>query len=496
MKYLAFDLGADSGRAMLGTISSNGLQLEEVHRFSNVPVSIRGTLYWDVLRLWHEIQLGLRLALQEGRKILSLGLDTWGCDFALLDEHDRLMEAPVHYRDNRTIGVMEGSFKTVSQEKIFEMTGTQFLQVNTLFQLLAIQKHTPRDLDQAQTFLTIPDLFNFWLAGRKANEFSNATTTQCLNPRSMSWSSDLLDSFGLPADIFQEIVHPGTELGETSSRDCPVLKVIAPACHDTGSAVAALPAANSDCIWISSGTWSIMGVVVPEAILDLKAFQHNFTNEGGVGQTFRFCKNIMGLWLLQECRRTWAESGLEYSYAQLSEMSLKESRALAIVDPDHYCFLAPGDMPQRIQKFCQATGQSVPESKAEILKCITDSLALKYKWVLDRMEETLGRKLDPIHIVGGGSQNEGLNQATADAANRLVVAGPTEATATGNILVQAVASGEIASFREIGSFVRETVSTRTFEPSQIQTDREYWEESLQCLQGLVADPPSLKYSSS
>ena len=491
MKYLAFDLGADSGRAMLGTLSSSGLELEEIHRFPNIPVTVRGTLHWDVLRLWHEIQQGLQKAVQIGGVIQSLGLDTWGCDFALLDVYDRMMNIPVHYRDDRTIGVMQEAFEKVSPEHIFAQTGTQFIQVNTLFQLLAIQKQTPADLEQAKTFLTIPDLFNFWLTGQRVNEFSNATTTQCLNPRTMNWSLDLLNSVGLPSTMFQEIVHPGTEIGETQVLNSPLMKVVAPACHDTGSAVAAVPAANADYIWISSGTWSIMGVVEPEAILGAKAFQHNFTNEGGIGRTYRFCKNIMGLWLLQECRRTWSGEGTEYSYAQLSEMSQQENRALAVVDPDHGCFLAPGDMPQRIQKYCMATGQSIPESRSEILRCITDSLALKYRWVLDRMEETLGRNLDPIHIVGGGSQNAGLNQATADATNRLVVAGPAEATATGNVMVQAVASGEIGSFQDIGNFVRESVSTRAFEPAQEQAVREYWEEKSQLLERLVANPPSL-----
>ena len=491
MKYLAFDLGADSGRAMLGDLSSSGLRLTEVHRFPNVPVSVRGTLHWDTLRLWHEIQQGLRKAVHEEPEIQSLGLDTWGCDFALLDAKDRMMHTPVHYRDARTTGVMDAAFETVSQEQIFELAGTQFIMVNTLFQLLAVQRDHPADLDQARTFLTMPDLFNFWLTGQKVNEFTNASTTQCLNPRTMTWSLDLLHSFGLPTGIFQEVVHPGFVVGTSQVSDCPAIAVVAPACHDTGSAVAAVPAGNADYIWISSGTWSIMGVVVPEAILSSQALRHNFTNEGGIDRTYRFCKNIMGLWLLQECRRTWESEGSRYSYAELGEMSHQEDRAVAIVDPDHDSFLAPGEMPRRIQKYCLVTGQPVPDSKAEILRCINDSLALKYRWVLTRMEETLERVLDPIHIVGGGSRNEGLNQATADATNRLVVAGPAEATATGNVMVQAVASGEIDSFQEIGAVVRGSVSTREFEPAADQSGRVYWDDSFRLLQSLMANPPVL-----
>ncbi len=491
MKYLAIDLGADSGRAMLGSLSSERLRLEEIHRFPNQPVMVRGTLYWDVLRLWHEIQTGLLRAMQEAKDLKSLGLDTWGCDFALLDSNDRMMNTPVHYRDDRTVGVMDEALETVSREEIFNLTGTQFLHVNTIFQLLAIQKESPADLGRAKTFLTIPDLFNFWFTGRKLNEFTNATTTQCLNPRSMQWSHEVLNAFGLPSGIFQEVVHPGAVVGLTQLPALPELEVIAPACHDTGSAVAAVPAANSDFIWISSGTWSIMGVVVPEAILSPQALQHNFTNEGGVGRTYRFCKNIMGLWLMQECRRTWAREGIEYSYTDLSELSQAEDKAIAVIDPDHGYFLAPGDMPKRIQRYCQVTRQMVPESKAEILRCINDSLALKYRWVLTRMEETLRRTLNPIHIVGGGSQNSGLNQATADATERLVVAGPAEATATGNVMVQAVASGEINSFQEIGAVVRESVSTRDFEPTGDTSVLEYWNDRFQLLQELMETPPIL-----
>ncbi len=496
MDYLAFDLGADSGRAITGSLTDRGLELKEVHRFSNIPVRARDTLHWDVLRLWHEIKTGLRVAQASVPELASMGLDTWGCDFALLDASDRLLGNPVHYRDGRTTGMLDRALGIMTADDIFAQTGIQFLPLNSLIQLWALRQMHPEDFERAATFLTIPDLFNFWLTGRKVNEFSNATTTQCLNPQTMDWATPLLEAFEIPTRIFQEVVHPGTLLGELDSSvvneldlwPCPV---IAPACHDTGSAVAAIPSNAQDCIWISSGTWSIMGVVVPEAILGPEALHHNFTNEGGVGFTFRFCKNIMGLWLLQECRRTWERQGTTYSYPELSTLSLQVTQTDAVIDPDHELFLAPGDMPSRIRSFCTQTNQSVPDTVPEILRCITDSLALKYRWVLDRMEATLAKELAPIHVVGGGSQNEVLNQATADATGKLVIAGPAEATATGNIMVQAVASGEIGSFQEIGAVVRQSSDLKSFEPSPQSLQGTYWDERYAVLQSLVAQPPAL-----
>lgn len=492
MQYLAFDLGADSGRAIMGTLTDSGLRLEEIHRFANVPVKVQDTLHWDVLRLWGDVLTGLQKALQTHDAVRSAGVDAWGCDFALFDILDRLMFNPVHYRDARTEGMMEKAFEKVPRETIFARTGVQFLPVNTLYQLMAMDQLFP-DLGRVFSFLTIPDLFNFWLTGEHFNEFTNATTTQCFNPRTMDWAWELLGrDLLISTGIFNPIVHPGTHIGDllpSLAQDLAIdsLPVIAPACHDTGSAVAAVPAEpGDDSVWISSGTWSIMGVVVPEAILSAAALQHNFTNEGGVGQTFRFCKNVMGLWLLQECRRAWMRQGAEHSYAELSAMGATEARAAAIIDPDHASFLPPGDMPQRIRQYCADTNQPVPQSKPEILRCITDSLALKYRWVLARLEEILDKTLGPIHVVGGGSLHEGLNQATADATGRVVIAGPTEATATGNIMVQAVASDEIASFQDIGPLVRQSATLKTFEPRQDAATRGYWDERFAFLEERMA----------
>ena len=496
MTYLAVDLGADSGRVMAGRLTDGGLQLSEVHRFPNVPVSVHGTLHWNILGIWHEIKEGLRKAADLGEPVQGLGLDTWGCDFGLLDAQDRLLGNPVHYRDARTNGILEEAFRIQTRDEIFARTGIQFIPLNTLYQLLALKRRSPQDLRMAASLLMMPDLLNFWLTGVKAAEFSVATTTQCLDPSTMDWSGDLLEAFDLPERLFRPIVHPGHALGSllpdlAEDLGLPDVPVTVPACHDTGSAVAAVPAADPDAVWISSGTWSIMGVTVPDAVLHAKALAGNFTNEGGVDRTFRFCKNIMGLWLIQECRRTWMRAGETHSYAELGAMVQADTRSPSIVDPDHEVFLAPGDMPLRIQSYCRASSQPVPETKPEILSCIIDSLALKYRWVLTRLEDSLDRRLGNIHVVGGGSRHTALNQATADATGRLVVAGPSEATATGNILIQAVANGEVASFGEMGAVSAESASLERFEPAGKTGQRAEWDASYRRLEHLVANPVSI-----
>ena len=496
MTYLAVDLGADSGRVMAGRLTDRGLQLSEVHRFPNVPVSVHGTLHWNILGIWHEIQEGLRKAAGLGEPVQGLGLDTWGCDFGLLDAQDRLLGNPVHYRDARTNGILEEAFRIRARDEIFACTGIQFIPLNTLYQLLALKRLSPQDLQMAASLLMIPDLLNFWLTGVKAAEFSIATTTQCFDPSTMDWSGELLAAFELPESLFQPIVHPGYTLGPllpdlAAAVGLPAVPVTVPACHDTGSAVAAVPSSDPNAVWISSGTWSIMGVTVPDAVLHAKALAGNFTNEGGVERTFRFCKNIMGLWLIQECRRTWMRAGETYSYAELGAMVQANTRSPSIVDPDHEVFLAPGDMPLRLQTYCRASGQPVPETKQAILSCIVDSLALKYRWVLTRLEDALDRQLGTIHVVGGGSQHSALNQATADATGRPVVAGPAEATATGNILIQAVANGAMDSFGQMGTVSAESVSLEGFEPATASGQRAEWDASYQKLEQLVAHPVSI-----
>ena len=433
--FLAFDLGAESGRAILGRFDGEQLRLSEVHRFPNGPVRLPdggGTgyrsvekgkrsgyrLHWDVLRLWTEIKRGLGLAAQQGGGDLSgVGLDTWGVDFGLLDRDGALVSNPYHYRDSRTDGMVEEACRRVGREEIFEQTGIQFMQLNSLYQLLSMVVSGSPALDIAETFLTMPDLFNYWLTGRQVCEFSIATTTQCYDPRRGEWAIPLLERLGIPTHIFPEIVPPGTVLGELLPpvvEDVNVtglsgLPVIAPACHDTCCAVAAVPAAGPDFVYISSGTWSLMGAELPEPVINAQSLAFNLTNEGGVGGTFRFLKNIMGLWLVQESRRTWARQGDTLSYDDLTQMAERTVPLRSIVDPDDGDFLKPGDMPTRIRAFCQETGQPVPESEGAVVRCALESLALKYRWVLERIEEILGRRLEPIHIVGGGSQSRLLN---------------------------------------------------------------------------------------
>ena len=496
LNFLAFDLGAESGRAMLGQFDGKRLQLSEVHRFPNVPVRLPDGLHWDVLRLWAEIKQGMALTAREyGEALTGLGLDTWGVDFALLDRDGRLVANPYHYRDSRTDGMVEEAFRRVPREAIFEQTGIQFMPINSLYQLLSmVVSHSPA-LEIAETFLTIPDLFNYWLTGRTVCEFSNATTTQCYDPRLSpperegqrgGWAKSLLERLGIPTCIFPEVAPPGTVLGRllpsvAEEVGLSASPVIAPACHDTGSAVAAVPAAGPGFAWISSGTWSVMGAELPSPLINEQSLAFNVTNEGGVCGTFRVSKNIMGLWLAQACRRTWAHQGEEYSYDDLTRMAAQADPFQAVIDPDHGEFLKPGDMPARIRAFCQMTGQPAPQSKGAVIRCIVEGIALKYRWVLERLEQMLGRRLNPIHIVGGGTQNQLLSQFTADATGRRVVTGPIEATAAGNVIMQAMALGHFASLDEGRAVVRNSFDLLTYEPG----DRSGWKEAYARLLAIV-----------
>lgn len=480
-RFLAFDLGAASGRAMVGQLDGDHLRLEEVHRFVNCAVQVPGSLHWDVLRIWTEIKHGLGLAAKaHGEGLVAVGLDTWGVDFGLLAADDRLLGNPYHYRDGRTDGMMEEAFQLVPRAEIYERTGIQFMQLNSLYQLLAMAKAGSPELFTAHTLLNMPDLFSFWLSGRKASEFTIASTTQCYDPRAGDWARDMLDRMGIPTHIFGTIVPPGTVLDrllpsvaeETGS---PPIPVIASAAHDTASAVAAVPASGPDYIYLSSGTWSLMGVEVKEPIITEQSLAYDFTNEGGVNNTFRFLKNIMGLWLVQECRREWTRIGQSYSYEDLTRMAAEAPPFGPLVSLKDSRFLAPGDMPTRIQAFCRETGQAIPETKGQIIRCALESLALEYRWVAERLDEMVGRRLPTIHVIGGGSQNELLNQFGADATGRTVIAGPVEATAVGNVLVQARALGYIGSSAEARALVRRSFKVTTFEPEDsTDWDEAYW----------------------
>jgi rhamnulokinase len=485
--FLAFDLGAESGRAILGQLAGERLRLSEVYRFPNVPVRLPDGLHWDVLRLWTEIKESLRLVAREhAANLAGVGLDTWGVDFALLDRDGALLANPYHYRDSRTDGILAEAFRRVPRQEIFAQTGIQFMPINSLYQLLAMAIQRSPVLDVAQTFLTMPDLFNYWLTGRQVGEFSIATTTQCYDPRQGDWARPLLERFGIPTHIFPPLVPSGTVLGpllpsvaeEVGLGSVPI---IAPACHDTAAAVAAVPAEGKDFVYISSGTWSLLGTELPEPIINEQSLAFDFTNEGGVGGTFRFLKNITGLWLLQECRRTWARQGQEFSYDELTPMAAQAAPLQSIIDPDDAEFAKHGDMPARIRAFCQRTGQPVPSSPGAVVRCALESLALKHRWVLERLETILRRRLEPIHIVGGGAQNRLLCQLTADATGRRVVAGPVEATAIGNIIVQGMAMGHIASLAEGRRVVRHSCDLTTYEP----VGHPGWEEAYSRLVSLM-----------
>lgn len=470
--YLAFDLGAESGRAILGQLKGTRLHLSEVHRFPNGPVRLPDGLHWDVLRLWSEIRHGLALTTRDlGIKLEGVGLDAWGVDFGLLDGNGALISNPYHYRDGRTEGMLQEAFRRVPRAEIFEYTGIQFMAINSIYQLLSMVVAESPILKIAETFLTVPDLFNYWLTGRRVCEFTNATTTQCYDPRTETWATPLLERLGVPAHIFPEIVAPGTVLGDLSPQvtnevGMDSIPIIAPGGHDTALAVAAVPATGSDFAYISSGTWSLMGAELSEPLINDRSLEYDFTNEGGVAGTFRFLKNITGLWLVQECRRAWRWEGDELSYGELAQMAALADPLQSLVDPDDADFLKPGDMPARVRAFCRKTGQPVPESKGALVRCVLESLAFKYRWVLERLEEVLGRRLEPIHIIGGGAQNQLLNQFAADATGRRVITGPIEATAAGNVIVQAMALGRIGTLEEGRRVVRKSFDVATYEPAR------------------------------
>ncbi len=485
--YLAIDLGAESGRTIIGTLDEKQLTLTETYRFTNGPVRLNDGLHWDVLRLWSDIKEGVsRSSSKIGHMLNSMGVDTWGVDFALLDKNGALLSDPFHHRDERTDGMLDEAFKTMSRADIFNHTGIQFLQINTLYQLLAMVVQKSPLFDIAKTFVTIPDLFNYWLSGEITNEFTNATTTQCFDPRKRDWAWPVLNAFDIPLHLFGPVTESGTRIGtllpnlaeETGAGAIPVLL---PACHDTGSAVVAVPAENQDFAWISSGTWSIMGVEVHQPFVDEKALEYNFTNEGGVSGTWRFSKNIMGLWLIQECRREWMRGGEEMSFDALTRIAAESEAFLSVIDPDFDEFLHPGDMPARIRKYCVNTNQRMPQTKGEILRVALEGIALKYRWILERLEELTAKHLAPIHIIGGGTKNHLLNQFTANSLGRIVITGPVEATAIGNILMQAIGLKHLGSLGEAREVIRASFEPELYEPKQTAD----WDEAYSRLQKVM-----------
>ena len=449
---------------MLGSLDADVLHLREVHRFANAPIRLGPTLRWDMDGIYAGIDSGLS-GLGAG-PLTSVGVDTWGCDYGLVDEHGGLLEPPYHYRDHRTDGVMARVVERIGLDRLYRSTGIQCLPFNTLYQLVAARESSSAPLSAAHRVLTIPDLINHRLTGHMVCEFTNATTTQCVDALTGTWARGLLSDLDLPQSLFGEIVRPGRVLGplvraRTNSRDAVV---VAPACHDTGSAFAAVES-GADTAFLSCGTWSLLGTEMPTPVISNQSRALNFTNEGGVEGTFRLLKNIGGLWLLQACRRAWAQAGESPAYEDLVEAARDDRHAFrAVIDPDHATFLNPDDMPAAIRDYCDRTGQPSPQGPGGYTRTILESLALKYRVVLDALEEISGRRFRTIRIVGGGSRNRLLAQFTADATGRLVLAGPVEATALGNIAVQMVSTGAVRSLAEAREIVGRSFPPDQFEP--------------------------------
>lgn len=476
-RVLAFDFGASSGRAIIGTLDNGKITLNEVHRFSNDPVTVNGTFYWDVLRLFHEIKQGLLKAKQAGG-FDSISIDTWGVDFGLLDKDGVLLENPVHYRDKRNIGMVEKAAKYIGKDEMYKLTGIQFMDFNTAFQLLSIKENRPELLARAQSLLFMPDLFAYFLTGNKVSEYSIATTSQLVDINTRDWSKEMLEKLGLPEKIFNRIVPSGSVTGYLSDEICEELglekvPVIAVCGHDTQSAVTAVPSEKEDFAFISSGTWSLFGTETKKPIVNDLSYSFNVTNEGGFGYSTAFLKNICGLWLIQESRRQWIREGKEYSYAELEKAALREKPFARFIDPDAPEFAVPGNLPARITEYCRRTGQSVPENEGQTVRCIYESLALRYRAVLEGIEKCTGKNYDSLNVVGGGTKDTLLCKMTADACNITVYAGPIEATVMGNVAVQLISGGDIADVIEARRIIANSGQLKCYSPENTAA----WDEA-------------------
>jgi rhamnulokinase len=466
---LAFDYGASSGRAILGMFDGTGLDTTIVHRFSNDPVTAGGTMYWDVLRLFHEMKQGLLKTKAFGR-IDSLGVDTWGVDFGLLDSYGKLIGSPVHYRDGRTKGMLEEAMKLLNRRRFYSVTGNQFMEINTAFQLLALLKKEPEILRRAETMLLMPDLFNYFLTGIRKTEYSIASTTQLTDAGRRTWSDEIITGLGLPKHIFPEIIQSGEILGpvteslrtELGLSPCSVISVLS---HDTESALVSVPAEEKDFIFLSCGTWSLMGTELDGPVISEESEKCNLTNEGAYGKETAFLKNIIGLWLIQESRRQWEKEGKEYSFADLEKTAEREKPFRCFIDPDAPEFTAAGNIPERIREFCRKTGQEIPDTEGQIVRCIDESLALKYRCALDEIRSCTGKDFRKIYIVGGGTQSAMLCQMTADACGMPVSAGPVEATVYGNMAMQLIAEKEMKSVSEFRAMIAATEMPAQYEPA-------------------------------
>lgn len=480
---LAFDLGASSGRALIGRLSGNKagerrLEVEEIHRFPNVAVQVGRHLHWDILRLLQEMKHALRKAFQMGCQPVTFGVDTWGVDFGLLDANGELLGNPYHYRDPQTEGLIEEIEARFGREELFRQGGLQFMPFNTVYQLYAMKKAASPKLDAARTLLLTPDLLVYLLTGQRVCEFSMATTTQLLHPETRQWNAALMEKLGIPAEMFLEPVYPGTRIGPLSSEICeelgiPAVEAVAVATHDTESAVAAIPAAAGPFVYLVCGTWSLVGTELDQPLLTEEAMKLEFSNEGGVGGKYQLLKNIMGLWILQECRREWEEDGNNHSFAELAVLAERQEAFRSLINPDDLRFFGPFNMTEKVRGYCRETGQPVPATEAEVARCIMDSLALKYRYALEQIEKLTGERFSGMHMVGGGIQNKLLCRLTANAIGRPVWAGPVEASAIGNMLAQFMALGECEDLEEARQLSSASFPVEIYEPS----DTEIWNET-------------------
>lgn len=486
-RVLAFDFGASSGRAMLAKFDGKTFDMQEIHRFSNDPVFVNGVLYWDILRLFHEIKQGILKAVQAGG-FDCIGIDTWGVDFGLIDTDGNLLSNPICYRDTYTSGIMEEVFKTVDKESLYQKTGIQIIHFNTVFQLVAYALKKTETFNRADKMLLVPDLFNYFLTGEKKAEYTEVSTTGLLDPVTKDWNYDLCRLLDIPTDILPPIIGSGEIYGELTDGICEELgcdkvPVISVASHDTASAIVATPNTGKDFIYISCGTWSLFGTECDDAIINEKTCRYNLTNEGGFGQKITLLKNIMGLWLIQQSRKYWVSIGDNVSYGDLEQAALKEKPFACFIDPDDHTFEAPGNMPKRVQEYCKRTGQYVPQTKGEIMRCIYESLALKYRLAFDSIKDVTGKEYNSIHMIGGGTKDNFLCQLTANATNTTVYAGPIEATVTGNIAACLVALGEVKDL----AHAREIVKASTT-PIVYESDRSLdWEDAYRRFKEIISE---------
>jgi len=482
---LAVDLGASGGRVVAGGFDGRLLELEEVHRFDNGPVTMAGRLIWDLPRLWQEVSLGLRAAAaRHGRAVSSVGVDTWGVDFSFLAADGDLLANPVCYRDARTQGMLAATTAAVPREEIFAATGLQFMEINSLYQLMALKHAESRVLAAADRLLMIPDLFHWLLSGVASNERTNASTTQCFDPQSGDWARPLMERLGLPPRIFGPISDPGTVLGPmrpdvAAETGLTGVRVVLPGTHDTASAVAAVPAdeppsPRPEWCYVSLGTWALVGAELDRPLVTPECLARNFTNEAGIGGTTRLLKNVCGLWLVQQCRAAWQRAGQEWSWDQLTALAAEAPPLVTLVDPNHPSLVAPADMPAAIRALARASGEPEPETTAATVRAALESVAAAVRRTLGELDSLLGRRVGRVHVVGGGVKNSLLCQMIADATGRPVVAGPVEATAIGNLLVQLLARDGKVDLRAIRRVVRDTFEPIRYEPK----DAARWNDRL------------------